>query len=247
MFEDFGQRLGELRARIESAAVRSGRSGRDVTLVAVTKAQPFEAMLTACAHGVLDLGENRVQDALPRLDRLGDRARVHLIGRLQTNKVNKAVGRFASIMTVDRDELLDRIVRRAEELAVVQPVWVQVNASDEAQKGGCAPAETVRLWDRVLAAGAVEAVGLMTMARFDAPEAELRRTFALVRELARGLSPDGRRSRVELSMGMSDDFEVAVEEGATCVRVGTSLFGPRATIAPRSDRWGLDRKRPPGA
>jgi PLP dependent protein len=229
MFEDFADRLRAVRARIARAAERTGREGRDVTLVAVTKSHPVEAMLTAIAHGVVDLGENRVQEALPKLDRLGDRTHVHLIGRLQTNKVNKAVGRFASIMTVDRDDLLERLAHRAQELDLVQPMWVQVNASDEEQKGGCVPEHAARLWERALAARSLQPVGLMTMARYGAPEPELRRTFARLREIARDLGPASGLDRVELSMGMSDDDEIAEEEGATFVRVGTALFGERET------------------
>ena len=227
MFEDFADRLRSIREQIAAAAQRSGRDPDAVTLVAVTKGHPLQALLTAHAHGVLDVGENRVQEALPKLAELDVPVRIHLIGSLQTNKVNKAVGRFASIMTVDREDLLDRIARRAGELSVVQSVWVQVNASDEAQKGGCDPGATERLWRLMLESSNLEAVGLMTMARYGAGEPELRRTFARLRELAETLEPGKGRPRVELSMGMSDDYVIAVEEGATWVRVGTSLFGPR--------------------
>lgn len=227
MFDDFAARLAEVRARIVAAARRVDRDPADVTLVAVTKGHPVTAMQVACAHGITRLGESRIQDALPKLERLAADAQVHLIGRLQTNKVNKAVGRFASIMTVDREDLLDRIARRAAELGRVQAVWIQVNASDEAQKGGCAPEATAELWERAAAAPGLDPWGLMTMARYGAPEPELRATFARVRELASSLAPTPGRPRVELSMGMSDDFEVAVEEGATWIRVGSALFGAR--------------------
>ena len=233
MFDDFADRLASVRERIDAAARRAGRDADAVTLVAVTKGHPIEAVLVAQRAGVVDVGESRVQDALPKLDQLDMldtlhvTSRMHLIGQLQTNKVNKAVGRFASIMTVDREDLLERIARRATELQIVQAVWVQVNASDEPQKGGCAPAHTESLWRRARALPGVAAVGLMTMARFGADEAELRRTFVALRSLAGGLEPEPTATRVELSMGMSDDFEIAVEEGATWVRVGTSLFGAR--------------------
>ena len=226
MFDDFGERLERVREAVGDACARSGRDASDVTIVAVTKGHPFEAMTTARAHDLVDLGENRIQDALPKLERIDDDARVHLIGQLQTNKVNKAVGAFASIMGVDRDDLFDKIVRRAATLETVQPIWIQVNASDEPQKGGCAPEATADLWHRALAAPSVEPLGLMTMARFGAEESELRATFARCRALADDLrTRDG--APLALSMGMSGDYELAIEEGATHVRLGTSLFGPR--------------------
>lgn len=226
MFDDFPERLARVREDVDAACARAGRAPDEVTIVAVTKGHPFEAMSTARAHGLVDLGENRIQDALPKLARIDAGARVHLIGQLQTNKVNKAVGAFASIMGVDRDDLFEKIVRRAATLEIVQPLWIQVNASDESQKGGCAPEAAPDLWGRALAASSVEPLGLMTMARFDAGEAELRATFARLRRLGETLrTRDG--GAVALSMGMSGDYALAVEEGATHVRVGTALFGPR--------------------
>lgn len=226
-FEDFEARLAGVRQRIEEAATRAGRAPGDVTLVAVTKGHDFGAMTTALDHGLLDLGENRVQEALPKLERLGDRpARVHLIGQLQTNKVNKAVGRFASIMSVDRGDLLARIQRRAEETGSVQAVWIQVNTSGEEQKAGCDPEHAPALIESAAEDPAVELLGLMTMGRFDADEPELRRGFEALRRIR-----DRRCPGTGLSMGMSGDFEIAIEEGATHVRIGTTLFGPRPTRA----------------
>lgn len=226
MFDDFGDRLERVRETIASACDRAGRPADDVTIVAVTKGHPFEAMTVARAHGLVDLGENRVQDALPKLDRIDADARVHLIGQLQTNKVNKVVGRFASIMGVDRDELLEKIAGRAERTDVVQPIWIQVNASGEEQKGGCAPEATADLWAEALETASVQPRGLMTMARFGADESELRTTFARLRHLGEALrTRDG--DAPDLSMGMTEDYAIAVEEGATHVRLGTVLFGPR--------------------
>lgn len=225
-FDAFPRKLALVRERIEAACDRSGRDVGDVTLIAVTKGHDFAAMQTAVDHGVLDLGENRVQDALPKLERVDPSARVHLIGQLQTNKVNKVVGRFASIMGVDRVELLDRIARRAEDLDVVQPIWIQVNVSAEEQKGGCAPEEAAELRDRALERSGLDVIGCMTMARADAAEAELRGGFSKLRQLCGGWRSRGGRP-FALSMGMSGDFEIAIEEGATHVRLGTVLFGPR--------------------
>jgi pyridoxal phosphate enzyme (YggS family) len=222
-FEDFAARLDDTRGRVAAAAARAGREASDVTLIAVTKGHDFGAMTAALDQGVLDLGENRVQEAMPKLDLLGDRpARVHLIGQLQTNKVNKVVGRFASIMSVDRSELLDRIIRRATDLDHVQPVFIQVNTSGEPQKAGCSPDETRGLVEAAVGSGSLDVRGLMTMGRAGAGEAELRRGFSELRDLRDTVLPAG-----GLSMGMSGDFEVAIEEGATHVRLGTVLFGPR--------------------
>jgi pyridoxal phosphate enzyme (YggS family) len=220
---DFGQHLDSVRRRMTAAAGRAARDPSTLTLVAVTKGHDFSVMELALDHGLFDLGENRVQEALPKLERLGDReARVHLIGQLQTNKVNKVVGRFASIMGVDRPDLLERIDRRARSIGVEQSAWIQVNCSGEDQKAGCDPADAKELIGRALDAAGVRLVGLMTMARAGDDESGLRRTFAGLRDLRDRELPGG-----SLSMGMSDDFEVAIEEGATHVRLGTVLFGPR--------------------
>ncbi len=225
-FPDFAQRLDETRSRIEAAARRAGTDPDQVTILAVTKGHDFSAMMCALKHGLIELGENRVQDALPKLellDKLEDkRARVHLIGQLQTNKVNKVVGRFASIMGVDRPDLLAKIAQRAAGLQVIQPVWVQANISAEEQKGGASPDQLALLVEEVSASAALELVGLMAMGRAGAEEKELRSGFARLRELRDLHCPNG-----ALSMGMSADFELAVEEGATHLRLGTTLFGPR--------------------
>ena len=222
-FEDFAERLADTRRRVAEAATRAGRTAADVTIIAVTKGHEFQAMTTALSNDVLDLGENRVQEALPKLDLLGEEAaRVHLIGQLQTNKVNKVVGRFASIMSVDRQDLQDKIVRRATEIDQVQPVFIQVNTSGEDQKAGCSPDDLEALVIHASSSDSIDLVGLMTMGKAGAGEAELRQGFSELRGLRDRLLPKG-----ALSMGMSGDFEVAIEEGATHVRLGTTLFGPR--------------------
>ena len=222
-FPDFAARLAETRDRVTTAARRCGRDPAAITIIAVTKGHEFSAMTTALDHGLTELGENRVQDALPKLDRLEDgAAAVHLIGQLQTNKVNKVVGRVAAIKAVERRALVGRLERRASELGIVQPVWIQVNTSGEEQKGGCSPDEAAVLCRTVENARSLELRGLMTMGRAGADEPALRRGFAVLRELRDRLCPGG-----SLSMGMSGDFEIAVEEGATHLRLGTTLFGPR--------------------
>lgn len=220
-FPDFAGRLAQARERIAAAAQRAGRRADEVTLIAVTKGHDISALRTALDHGLTELGENRVQEALPKLDALdAPAAHVHLIGQLQTNKVNKVVGRFASVMGVDRMELLERLTARAQQLQVTQPVWIQVNCSGEDQKGGASPDLAPGLIGSVT--GPLRLEGLMTLGRAAATGPELRASFALLRELRDRHCPNK-----ALSMGMSGDFEVAIEEGSTHVRLGTTLFGER--------------------
>lgn len=217
--------LEAVRERIEGACARAGRRSDDVTIVAVTKTHPAEVLHEVVSAGILDLGENRVQEALAKIREVPPQARIHLIGHLQSNKVNKAVGTFRSIV-VDQAGVLERVARRAVGLEVVQPVWIQVNISTEPQKNGCQPAEVQALWSRALELDGLEPWGLMGIARLGALEKEARRDFATLRHLAGTLR---RREGVAawLSMGMSDDFEWAVLEGATHLRLGTVLLGPR--------------------
>ncbi len=222
--EDCRARLSGVRERIEGACARVGRDPTEVEVLAVTKGHSGEILEISRELGLWHVGENRVQDLLPKLDHLPPDLRVQFIGRLQTNKVNKLVGRVESIASVDRVELLEKIEARARECGLCQRIWIQVNISAESQKGGCAPDRVAQLWQRGLDSSALEAVGLLGMGARGVDEVELRRSFALLRSIGADLvSP----SKVELSMGMSGDFEVAVEEGATQLRLGKALFGPR--------------------
>jgi pyridoxal phosphate enzyme (YggS family) len=215
-----------VRERIARACDQAGRDPDEVTIIAVTKAHPVDAMHAAVEAGLLDLGENRVQEALGKIPDAPPAARIHLIGHLQSNKVNKAVGAFASIASVDREDLLEKIANRAVALGLVQPVWIQVNITAEPQKAGCEPEACPALWRRAVELDGARPIGLMGISRFSAPESEVRGDFARLRVLADPLTAeDGESAR--LSMGMSDDFEWAILEGATHVRLGTVLFGPR--------------------
>ncbi len=226
MSSELRQRLQSVRERIVAACARSGRLPDEVEILAVTKTHPLETLLDAVQEGLYELGENRVQEALPKIEALPPGVHMHLIGRLQKNKVNKAVGRFASIESVDHLELLERIARRARTLDVVQPIWIEVDLAQEPQKAGCAPEQAAELWERALAESSVEIVGLMGMVRLEDDETAARARFAALRRLAEGLRRrDGAAAR--LSMGMSRDFEWAVEEGSHQVRLGSALFGPR--------------------
>jgi hypothetical protein len=227
MSEALNERLASIRERIASACARAGRDLSEITLIAVTKRHPVAVLEEVLAAGVADLGENRVQELLEKLPALETRARFHLIGQLQNNKVNKVVGRVAAIHSVDRPELMTRIERRAAELCVHQRIFVQVNVSGEEQKGGCAPDDARPLWDIALTAEHVEPLGLMTMAAEGLDEASTRRQFACLRELGDSLPRPGGLT-LAFSMGMSADFEWALAEGATHLRLGTVLVGPRS-------------------
>lgn len=197
-----------------------------VRIVAVTKTHGPEAVRAAVAAGLLDIGENRVQEALAKQDLLTDLpVRWHLIGTLQRNKARHAVGRFALIHSVDRAELAEELARRVAP-ASRQPVLVEVNCSGESQKGGVEPAGLPALLERIRGLPSLELSGLMTMAAFTADVAAQRSAFGLLRAERDRMTAAG-YPLPELSMGMSGDYPIAVEEGATMVRLGTLLFGER--------------------
>ncbi len=224
-FPELPDRLASVRERISAAQARAGLT-HPVTIVAVTKTFGPEAVQAAVAAGLDAVGENRVQEALPKQDALPDLPVAwHLIGTLQQNKVRRVVGRFALIHSVDRRGLAQEIDRRAAE-GTRQPILVQVNCSAEPQKGGVEPGELPALLDALQEFPRVEVRGLMTMAELTDDAERQRTAFGLLRRLRDEGAARGHRLP-ELSMGMSGDYEVAVEEGATMVRLGTILFGGR--------------------
>lgn len=222
-------RLARVRDRIARAAAAAGRHPRDISLIGVTKTHPPELARAAVAAGLSELGENRVQELLAKQPLVPD-ARWHLIGRLQRNKVKDVIGRHVLVHSVDRRSLADALSRRAASEGEIQRVLVQVNVGDDPDKGGCHLDETADLvaYARDLPNLVVE--GLMTIPPMpgDGVDADVaaRPLFAALRE-----ERDRLRRRfpevVHLSMGMSGDLDAAVTEGATMVRVGTALFGPR--------------------
>lgn len=226
--------LDDLHERMARACARAGRAVDEVTLVAVSKRIDLALVAEAVAAGQLDLGENRLPDGVVRQDELralhadAERVRWHFIGHLQRNKANKAAGRFHLIHGVHSADLAERLDRKSGELGVMQPVLLQINITDEPQKDGLTNAEAPAAAEQTAQLGHLDLRGLMCMARFGADEAELRRTFAALRELRDQLSHRLQQPLPELSMGMSGDFEAAIEEGATLIRVGTAIFGVRA-------------------
>jgi hypothetical protein len=197
-----------------------------VRIVAVTKTHGPEAVRAALAAGLRDIGENRVQEALRKQDALTDLSvEWHLIGTLQRNKARHAAGRFALIHSIDRVDLAAELDRRVP-AGSRQGVLVQVNCSDEPQKGGVSPEALPALLDQLRSLERVEVEGLMTMSALTDDPTPQRRAFHLLRELRDAAERSGHRLP-QLSMGMSGDYPIAVEEGATMIRLGTVLFGER--------------------
>ena len=215
------ENLAQVRGRIETACRRTGRSPDEVTLVGVSKGQPAGAVAEAFDAGLRDVGENRVQEAVGKIEALasmGRRPRWHLVGHLQTNKAKTVVGLFAIIHSVDSIRLAQSLSRRAQESV---PILLEVNVAQEASKFGFAPEEAAGALDAIRPLPNLDVRGLMTVPPLAGDPQEVRPVFRRLRDLCDSL---GLR---ELSMGMTDDFEVAIEEGATIIRVGRAIFGPR--------------------
>jgi pyridoxal phosphate enzyme (YggS family) len=215
---EIAARVAGVNARIAAAAARSGRPPESVLLVAVGKTYPLPDLLAAHAAGIRAFGENRVQEAEEKFPHLPPDARGHLIGPIQSNKVNRAVKVAVAVQTIDSLDLARRVDRAAAAAGKRVLVFVQVRLGGEATKSGVDPANAAALVGAVRALPALDLRGLMTIP----PPGETRRHFAALRKLGEALFLP------ELSMGMSDDFEAAIEEGATLVRVGTAIFGARA-------------------
>jgi pyridoxal phosphate enzyme (YggS family) len=225
-FPDLPDRLARVRETVVRHQSVAGWT-HPVRIVAVTKGHGVEAVRAAAAAGLDEVGENRVQEAMEKQASLADLAVAwHLVGTLQRNKARHAAGRFALIHSVDRAELGAELDRRSAP-GSRQRVLVQVNCSDEPQKGGVEPAGLGALLETLRALERLEVVGLMTMSSLTDDTSEQRRAFRRLRELRDQAEREGHRLP-ELSMGMSGDFPVAVEEGATMIRLGTILFGERA-------------------
>ncbi len=222
--QDLAVRVAEVRQRIADA-VRRGGHGQAVRLIAVTKTHGPEAVEAVHACGIEDVGENRVQEALDKQQSVTAPVRWHLIGHLQRNKV-KALDHFALFHAVDSGRLADAVDEHGRKRGHPVDALVQVNVVGEASKGGFSPAEIARESERLLGCAGIRVMGAMAMAPLDADERTLRQVFAGTRAACAVLRAAGHPA-TELSMGMSGDYEIAVEEGATMVRLGTVLFGER--------------------
>jgi len=227
--ESVRERVAQVLERIAQAAQRSGRKEQEIRLIAVGKTQPVEAIGEAMEAGLSVFGENYVQEAETKI-RTYPNAEWHMIGNLQRNKVKKAVSLFSWIQTVDSLGILAEISRRAVEAGKVVPILLEVNLAGEGSKAGVAPEEVPVLVDAATGLPGVALKGLMAIPPWTDDPEETRPYFVRLREMfsacvSRGGAGAG---MTELSMGMSGDFEAAIEEGATMVRVGTAIFGSRA-------------------
>jgi pyridoxal phosphate enzyme (YggS family) len=217
-----------VRARIEAAAVRAGRRPEDVTLLAATKNRTPEEVRRAVEAGITVAGENRVQEMLAKVPQVGAGVEWHFIGHLQRNKARQVVGEVALIHSVDSVRLAEEIDRRAGQVGVVQAVLLQVSLAGEESKSGFEPEGLADVVESLVRLGNIEVRGLSTIAPFAGDPEDVRPIFRRLSELRGELDAarQGFECR-ELSMGMTNDYEVAVEEGSTCVRIGTAIFGPR--------------------
>ncbi|MCC6476771.1 YggS family pyridoxal phosphate-dependent enzyme [bacterium] len=229
----FSEQLAEVTEKIVTICRTCGRDAGQVRIVAVTKTHPPEFARKACAAGVLDLGENRVQEASEKygdgwLGREFPHGKLHLIGHLQSNKAKRAAELFDSIDSVDSVELAEKLDLACSRLGKRPRVLLQVNTSGEIQKSGCQPGEALKIAEKLLTLKSLDISGLMAIGPLDGDELAIRRSFAELRKLsdliASRLAPS---SWGVLSMGMSDDYEWALLEGATEIRLGSALFGPR--------------------
>lgn len=233
--ESLRERLSEVRKQIEQAAMRVGRAPEEVTLIAVSKTHPSETLREAITAGALDLGENRVQEAETKIPQVGrHRARWHLIGHLQSNKARKAVKFFDVIHSLDSVELATRLNKICEDTDRRElPVLVQVDLAGEKTKSGVREEDLNELIETIKTLPRLRFIGLMVLPPFFEEAGRVRPFFRRLRELRDELKSQNAftaNQRGELSMGMSHDFEIAIEEGATFVRVGTAIFGEREKL-----------------
>lgn len=225
---DLAENLASIQARIRGAAQRAGRDPSDIVLVAVTKGQPPEVVGAAAALGLRVFGENRVQEAKAKIPLCPDTLCWHMIGHLQTNKCRDAVELFEMVQSVDSLHLALELNKRAEQAAKRMPILLEVNVSGESTKFGYKPETLLAELKAINELPRLEIQGLMTMAPWTPEPEKVRPVFRKLRELKIECEQVLGAPLPHLSMGMSNDFEVAIEEGSTMVRIGTALFGPRA-------------------
>jgi PLP dependent protein len=221
------ENLQSVRQRIEAACQRAGREPSSVTLLPVTKGQPPDVISEAAGLGLPVFGENKVQEAKAKIPLCPGRLRWQMIGHLQTNKCRDAVGLFEMIQSVDSLSLAEEINRRAEQAAKTMPVLLEVNMVGEASKFGYRPEQLLAELEQINALRRLEIHGLMTVPPWSPLAERVRPVFQKIRELKQRCEGVLGAPLPQLSMGMSGDFETAIEEGATMVRIGTALFGER--------------------
>ena len=232
---DLAANLQSVRQRVAAACVRSGRDPSAVTLLAVSKSQPPEMVRAAAEAGLVLFGENRVQEARLKIGQCPGHLRWQMIGHLQSNKCRDAVFLFSMIQSVDSLPLAGELNKWAGHFAKTMPVLLEINIAGESSKFGCPPEKLPALLPQINALPKLEIHGLMTVAPFATDPEKVRPVFRQLRQLKADCEQILGAPLPHLSMGMSGDFEVAVEEGATIIRLGTALFGPRRPAKPRAN------------
>jgi pyridoxal phosphate enzyme (YggS family) len=230
------ENLHIVKEKIARAAEKSGRKADEITLVAVSKTEPIRLIEEAFSYGVTDFGENKAQEFRDKYEILGDKVNWHFIGHLQTNKVKYVVGKARLIHSVDSLKLAEAVNERAAKLGLVQNVLLELNTSGEESKFGIRSEDDLeKIAEFCVAAENLNLLGLMTMAPFTDNADVIRKSFANLREAKERLENKGFRLP-ELSMGMTNDYEIAIEEGATIVRIGTAIFGERDYSKPWNEK-----------
>jgi pyridoxal phosphate enzyme (YggS family) len=218
-----------VRDKVSQAALKVGRNPEDIQIIAVTKTVDIPQMEEAIAAGITAVGENRVQEITKKYPLLKEKVDWHLIGHLQTNKVKYIIDKVRLIHSLDRFSLVKEISKRAQQQGIVMPVLVQVNVAEEESKFGLKVEEVIPFLKDIVGIKGLKILGLMTMAPFVEDAEEVRYVFRDLRNLAEKITKQAIPGveMKHLSMGMTNDYEVAVEEGATLIRVGTGIFGQR--------------------
>ncbi len=227
MYEHLEKNFTEVESEISAACDKAGRSRESVKLITVTKTYPVDLLQAVYETGRRDMGENRPQEIMEKAPQLADDANIHLIGQLQTNKVRKMVDLVSWIHSVDREKLLNKIESAATEFDKKINILVQVNTSGEESKSGCTPEEAVALCELAASKEYCQFQGLMTIGPLHGTEDDVRNSFIQLREIGEQVKHLVKGEQLELSMGMSGDFPMAIAEGATMIRVGSRIVGAR--------------------
>ncbi len=227
MYKYLDENFIAVEREIEGACHRVGRAVEDVKLITVTKTYPQDLLEAVISTGHKDIGENRPQEIIDKVPTLNGSQVVHLIGQLQTNKVRKMVGLADWIHSVDREKLLNKIDDVAEEVGKTVNILVQVNTSGESSKSGCAPEEAIELCKKAASKKWAKFCGLMTIGPLHGDDMDVRESFRLLNKIGKDVEYLVKGDKLELSMGMSGDFPLAIEEGATMIRVGSRIVGKR--------------------
>lgn len=225
--DQLSARMNEIQEKIAAASAIAGRKPDVITIIAVTKTFPPEIVKEALTMGLTHIGENRIQEAERKVEVVRGKGIFHLIGNLQSNKVKKAVSMFDWIQTIDDFDVAAEISKRAVEQNRSLQVLIEVNSSGEPQKHGAEPDEVLKIAERVMSLPQLTLRGLMTVGPLTDDESQIKRAFAQTNELFESIKQDSGSEIDTLSMGMSDDYELAIREGSTMIRLGSILFGRR--------------------